>query len=86
MQTITYTGINNKVPLHSTGNYIQYPETNHSGKEYKKEYIHIYVCITESLYCTAEINIVNQLYFNLKKKKKHRDSNKNCLVQGLIKR
>ena len=25
----------NKVPLYSTGNYIQYPVTNHSGKEYK---------------------------------------------------
>ena len=25
------------------------------------------MCITESLYCTAEINIVNPLYFNLKK-------------------
>ena len=27
-----------------------------------------YICITESLCCTAEINIVNQLYFNKKKK------------------
>ena len=35
---------------------------NHNGKEYEKEYI----CITESLCCTAEIkhNLVNQLYFN----------------------
>ena len=29
-------------------------------KEYEKEY----TCITESLYCTVEINIVNQLYVN----------------------
>ena len=29
-------------------------------KEYEKEYI----CITESLCCTVEINIVNQLYVN----------------------
>ena len=54
--------VNNKVLLYSTGNYIQYPVINHNGKEYEKEYI----CITESLCCTAEIkhNIVNQLYFN----------------------
>ena len=29
-----------------------------------------YICKTESVYCTAQINIVNQLYFNLKKKKR----------------
>ena len=34
--------INSKVLLYSTGNYIQYPVTNHSGKEYEKEYIYIY--------------------------------------------
>ena len=34
--------INNKVLLYSTGNYIQYPVINHSGKEYEKEYIHMY--------------------------------------------
>ena len=28
--------INNKGLLYSTGNYIQYPMTNHNGKEYKK--------------------------------------------------
>ena len=44
--------INNKVLLHSTGHYIQYPMINHNGKEYEKEYI----CITEPLCCTAEIN------------------------------
>ena len=27
---------------------------NHNGKEYEKEYM--YICITESLCCTAEIN------------------------------
>ena len=46
--------INNKVLLYSTGKYIQYPVINHNGKEYKKECI--YICITESLCCTAEIN------------------------------
>ena len=29
--------INNKVLLYSTGNYIQYPVTNHNGKEYFKK-------------------------------------------------
>ena len=50
--------INNKVLLFSTGNYIQYPVMNHNGKEYEKEcvYIYVYICITESLCCTAEIN------------------------------
>ena len=33
--------INNKVLLYSTGNYIQYPVINHSGKEKEKEYIEI---------------------------------------------
>ena len=28
--------INNKILLYSTGNYIQYPMINHSGKEYEK--------------------------------------------------
>ena len=31
--------INNKILLYSTGNYIQYPVINHSGKEYEEEYI-----------------------------------------------
>ena len=30
-------------PLQSTGKYIQYPVINHTGKEYEKEYIHIYI-------------------------------------------
>ena len=32
---------NNKVPLYSTENYIQYPVINHNGKEYEKEYIYV---------------------------------------------
>ena len=35
--------INSKVPLYSTGNYIQFSMINHKGKEYEKE--HIYVSI-----------------------------------------
>ena len=56
-----------KVLLYSTGKYIQYHVINHNGREYEKEYIHIYsvcmcvcVCIyiyiTESLCYIAEIN------------------------------
>ena len=35
--------ISNKVPLYSTGNYIQYPVTSHNGKEYEKECIVVLV-------------------------------------------
>ena len=52
MQTSIYR--NNKVLVYSTGNYIQYPVINYNGKEYDKECI--YMCITESLCCSAEIN------------------------------
>ena len=31
-----------KVLLYSTGNYIQYPVINHSGKEYEQECIYMY--------------------------------------------
>ena len=43
---------NNKVLLYTTGNYIQYPVINHNGKEYEK----VYMCITESLCYTTEMN------------------------------
>ena len=33
----------NKVLLWSTRNYIQYPVINHNGKEWKKEYIYVYL-------------------------------------------
>ena len=37
IQTIIYRmGVNNKVLLYSTGNYIQYPVIEHSGKENNK--------------------------------------------------
>ena len=59
----------NKVLLSSKGNYIQYPEINNHGNEYKEECIHMYTWLT-SPYSRNEQNIVNQLYFNWKKKKK----------------
>ena len=57
MYTLLYIEwINNKVLLYSAGNYIQYPVINDNGKEYEKECIYIYICITESLCCTPETN------------------------------
>ena len=47
--------INNKVLLYSTENYIQCPMINHNGKEDEKNK-NVYICITESLCCIAEIN------------------------------
>ena len=52
--------INNKVLLCSTGNYIQYSVINHNGKEYEKE-CNVWICVTESLCCTAEINTTLQI-------------------------
>lgn len=56
-------GMNNKVPLYNTGNYIPCLMTNRNEKEYKMCILYIYTYITESFYCT-EVNISNQLYFN----------------------
>ena len=63
--------INNKVPMHSTGTYIQYPVINHNGKSCEKDWKRMYVCvhiyiyiyryISESLCCTAEINTILQI-------------------------
>ena len=45
--------INDKVQLYGTGNNIQYSVINYNGKDIKKN---IYICMTESLCCTAEVN------------------------------
>ena len=47
--------IKNKILMYSTGNCIQYLVINHNGKEYIKK-MNVYISITESLCCTAEIN------------------------------
>ena len=61
MYTLLYLRwITNGVLLYSTGNSAQYSVINHNGKEYEKECI--YICITESLCCTLEINTT--LYTN----------------------
>ena len=81
MQTSICRMGNNKVLLYSTGTYTQYPVIKHNGKEYKKVYIYIYIhthtytytyiYITELVFCTAEINIVNQPDLSKIKKKKN---------------
>ena len=43
----------NELLLNSTGSCIHYPAISHREKDILKEYI----CITESLCCTTEINI-----------------------------
>ena len=53
MRTLLYR-MENKVPLYSTGNNIEYPRINHNGKENKN----VYMYITESLCCTEESNII----------------------------
>ena len=52
---------NNKVLLYSTGNYTQSPGINHNGKEYKKI---MYIYVTNSLCCTAEISTTLSTNFN----------------------
>ena len=58
-EKLLYLGwISNKVLLYSTGNYVQYSGTNHNRKEYELIFFHSYniQMITESLFCTEEIN------------------------------
>ena len=51
--------INNKVLLYSIGNCIPYPVINLHGKEYEK----VYICVTESLWCTADMNTISSQLF-----------------------
>ena len=52
----------NKNLLHSTENYAQYPVIAYNRREWKKEYIYVYIytdlhmCINKSLYCIPENN------------------------------
>ena len=55
---------NSKILLRSIGNYVQYPGINYNGKISKNMKKNVCMRITESPRCTAEINIVNQPYFN----------------------
>ena len=53
MQNITYRMDEQQGSTYSWGSYIQYPEINHNGREYK---IYIHICKTDSLCHTAVIN------------------------------
>ena len=55
--------INSKVLLYSTGNYIQYPVINHIKNMKKNMKKNAYICITESLCCTAETNTALQINY-----------------------
>ena len=58
--------IDNEVLLYSTGNYIQYPEINHNGKEaFKKESIYMCNGIT-LLHSRNQQNLADQRYCNFK--------------------
>ena len=53
--------MDNRVLLYSTGSYFQYFGIDHHGKEYKKEYMILYVysiCLTESFRCVVQINTI----------------------------
>ena len=50
--------INNKVLLHSKGNYIQYIVINYNIMESNLKYTYMYILITESLCCTPETNTI----------------------------
>ena len=58
--------------LYSTGNHTQSPGIEHDGRQYKKEYIYIWVIL---LYSRNWHNIVNQLCFNGKNLPKKGNSN-----------
>ena len=65
--------INNKVLLHSRGELYSALCIKTIAENNMKKYACIY--ITESICCTAETNVVNQLYFNkLGRKKKEKKS------------
>ena len=49
--------IPNKDLLYSTWNYTKYRIIIPNGRECKKEYIFLHVCVTESLCCTPKTNI-----------------------------
>ena len=66
MQLLYIEWRNSKTLLYSIENYSQYTGINHDGKEYEKKvyiYLYIYLYITESLYCTAEINTTLQINY-----------------------
>ena len=70
MQTIKFRMDKYQAPAvwHRELCYIQSPGINHDGKGYFKK--NVYMFKNESLSCIDWHNIVNQLYFNLQKRRK----------------
>ena len=54
--------ISNEVGLYSTGSYIWSLGIDHDGKSYKKG--NVYICMTGSHCCTAEIGTTFQINYN----------------------
>ena len=71
--------------LWSKDNYMQYPMTNHDGKEYiKKECVCIYTQNPVTLlYSRNEHNTVHQLYFDKTKTRKKRKRGTSLVAQWL---
>ena len=60
--------VNNKVLLYSIGDYIQYPEINHNGKEYKKRiYMYIYIWLNHFAVQQKSTQHCKSTIFQLKK-------------------
>ena len=63
--------MNNGVLVYSTENYVQYPMTNHNGKECEKLYITESLCCAKKLtqrYKSIRLQKKNHLYANVKVK------------------
>ena len=60
--------MSNEVLLYSTGHYIQSLGIDHDGKYYKKG--NVYIGLTGSLCCAAEIGTTLQINYTLIKKRK----------------
>ena len=58
--------INSKVLLYRTRDYIQYPVTNHNGKEHEKLYI--YICVYIYIYHMCVYIYIYLSYFAVQKK------------------
>ena len=62
-----------QVQLYSTGNYIQYPVTNHNGKEYERKYICI-ICIRG--YCAVQKTLTQHCKLTILQKLKNQNTDR----------
>ena len=76
--------INNKVLLHTTGNYVQYLMINHMEKNVEKNAC---ICITESLCCLVEMNTTLEItHTSIKQIFKKRNQQIKYLWQSFLQR